>query len=200
MKNIVEKINRSGFIEFLYIGIGIIFEKIRSYFWICVLRLRGYDIDSSVILGKGISFFQGEKKSIKVGKKSFIENGVRIRAGFKGKIYIGKNVRIHDSVFIFAHRKLTIGDNTMISHQVTITDFNHKSPYSEYKDMLKNENAYTSNPVKIGENVWIGAQSIILPGVSIGDNAVIGAGSVVTKNIPIRSVAFGNPAKVIKKI
>ena len=55
-------------------------------------------------------------------------------------------------------------------------------------------------PVNIGNNVWIGAGAIILPGVSIGDNSVIGAGSVVTKDIPANVVAVGNPCKVLREI
>ena len=55
-------------------------------------------------------------------------------------------------------------------------------------------------PVHIGNNCWIGAGSIILPGVTIGDNTVIGAGSVVTKDIPANVVAVGNPCRVLRAI
>ena len=55
-------------------------------------------------------------------------------------------------------------------------------------------------PVHIGNNCWIGAGSIILPGVTIGDNTVIGAGSVVTKDIPANVVAVGNPCRVLREI
>ena len=55
-------------------------------------------------------------------------------------------------------------------------------------------------PVHIGENVWVGAGAVILPGVSIGDNSVIGAGSVVTKDIPANIVAVGNPCRVLREI
>jgi len=63
------------------------------------------------------------------------------------------------------------------------------------------EKAYQYNlPVRIGNNCWIGAGVVIVPGVSIGDNTVIGAGSVVTKDIPANVVAVGNPCKVFREI
>lgn len=55
-------------------------------------------------------------------------------------------------------------------------------------------------PISIGNNIWIGADVCVLPGVTIGDNCVIGAGSVVNKNIPAGSLAVGNPCRVIRKI
>ena len=55
-------------------------------------------------------------------------------------------------------------------------------------------------PVRIGNNVWIGGNSVIAPGVTIGDNVVVGAGSVVTKDVPDNVVVVGNPARILKKI
>ena len=60
--------------------------------------------------------------------------------------------------------------------------------------------AHYSLPIRIGNGVWVGANSVILPGVTIGDNAVIGAGSIVTKDIPANVVAVGNPCKVMREI
>ncbi len=57
-----------------------------------------------------------------------------------------------------------------------------------------------SFPVTIGNNVWIGSNVVVMPGVTIGDNTVIGAGSVVTKDIPANVVAFGNPCRVVREI
>lgn len=57
-----------------------------------------------------------------------------------------------------------------------------------------------AHPIKVGNNVWIGGNVVVLPGVTIGDNAVIGAGSVVTKDIPPGIVAVGNPCRVIREI
>ena len=65
---------------------------------------------------------------------------------------------------------------------------------------LRKKAAQYNLPVRIGDNVWIGAGAIILPGVTIGENSVIGAGSVVTKDIPANVVAVGNPCRVLRPI
>ena len=65
---------------------------------------------------------------------------------------------------------------------------------------LRRQVAQFNMPVHIGNNVWIGAGSVLLPGVSIGDNSVIGAGSIVTKDIPANVVAVGNPCRVLREI
>ena len=91
--------------------------------------------------------------------------------------------------------KVCIGDNAFIAPNVGIYTAGHPLDASDRNKGL--EYAY---PITIGNNVWIGAGVIILPGVTIDNNVVIGAGSVVTKNIPAYSLAVGNPCRVIKRI
>ena len=111
----------------------------------------------------------------------------------------GKNLHIGRGVFINAGCKLQdqggiyIGDGCLIGHNTVIATLNHGMRPEERGDLIPKR-------VCIGNGVWIGSGSIILPGVTIGDNAVIGAGSVVTKDIPENSIAVGNPARVIKSI
>lgn len=93
--------------------------------------------------------------------------------------------------YIQANNGIIFGNNIEIGPGVHIISANHN-----YGNFSK----HNSTPsINIGNNVWIGANSIILPSVNIGDNVVIGAGSVVVKDIPSNSIAVGNPCKVIKK-
>lgn len=108
-------------------------------------------------------------------------------------ITVGKNVFINSGCHFQDQGGITIGDGTLIGHNVLLATLNHDF------NPEKRGTTYPS-PIVIGKNVWIGSNSIILPGIKIGDGAIIGAGSVVTKDVPSMMVAVGNPAKVIKKV
>ena len=115
------------------------------------------------------------------------------------KIIIGNNVGISGST-ITATTTITIGDNTIIGSGCLITDTD-SHPILAAERNLPDWPKYTkSKPIVIGKNVFIGARSIILKGVTIGDGAVVGAGSVVTKDVPANTIVAGNPARVIKTI
>lgn len=110
-------------------------------------------------------------------------------------IEIGENFYSNHNLVILDGAKVEIGDNVFIAPNCCITTAGHSINIDERNRGL--EYAY---PIKIGNNVWIGAGVNILPGVIIGDNVTIGAGSVVNKSIPANSIAVGNPCKVIKTI
>ena len=108
-------------------------------------------------------------------------------------ITLGKNVFINSGCRFQDQGGLTIGDDTLIGHNVVIATLNHDMNPEKRGSLIP-------SPVKIGSRVWIGSGSIILPGITIGDGAVIGAGSVVTKDVPENMVAVGNPARVKKAV
>ncbi len=114
------------------------------------------------------------------------------------RIIIGSNVGISGST-INATTSITIGDNVMIGSGCLITDTD--SHPLHWKDRLDNRNDLTAKaPIVISDNVFIGARSIILKGVTIGEGAVVGAGSVVSKDVPPYTVVCGNPAKIVKSL
>lgn len=115
------------------------------------------------------------------------------------KIIIGNNVGISGTT-INATTTITIGDNTIIGSGCLITDTDSHPILAAERNLPDWPNYTKSKPIVIGKNVFIGARSIVLKGVTIGDGAVVGAGSVVTKDVPAYTIVAGNPAKVIKTI
>lgn len=114
------------------------------------------------------------------------------------KIIIGDNVGISGST-ICATTSVTIGDNVLIGSGCLISDTD--SHPIDWEDRLYDRNEKTRKaPIVIEDNVFIGARSIILKGVTVGEGAVIGAGSVVSKDVPPYSIVCGNPARVVKTL
>lgn len=125
----------------------------------------------------------------------------------------GKNVNIEHGAFFASGRELALGDNSGLGLNCRIT-----GPVSIGRDVMmgpnviivtqNHETADTAVPMRlqtapkhkvtIGDDVWIGANAIILPGVTVGSGCIVAAGAVVTKDIPDRAVVGGNPARVIK--
>ena len=108
-------------------------------------------------------------------------------------IRLGKGVFINEGCCFQDQGGIEIGDNALIGHQVVLATLNHDLIPKKRANMIP-------APIKIGNNVWIGAHATILAGVTVGDNAVVAAGAVVTKDVPANVVVGGVPAKIIKKI
>jgi len=120
-------------------------------------------------------------------------------------IHIGNNCEINMNCVFLDCNRITIGDNCGIGPNVQIYAVAHPVDPNERLNLAEDENSFPfwksfTAPVTIGNNVWIGGGSIILPGVTIGDNTTIGAGSLVTKSIPANCLAVGSPCKVIKEL
>lgn len=110
-------------------------------------------------------------------------------------IEIGKNFYSNYNLIILDCAKVSIGDNVLIGPTVGIYTAAHPLNPQE-----RNEGKEYALPIRIGNNVWIGGQVVINPGITIGNNSVIGSGSVVTHNIPDNVVAAGNPCRVLRPI
>ena len=110
-------------------------------------------------------------------------------------IEVGDNFFANYNLIILDVAKVRIGDNAQIAPNVSIYTAGHPiHPNS------RNSGYEYGIDVTIGDNVWIGGNAVIMPGVTIGDNVVIGAGSVVTKDLPDNVIAAGNPCRIIREI
>jgi len=112
---------------------------------------------------------------------------------------IGANTSISSFTTIYATYGVRIGENCLISSNCGISSYNHiQQSLNRRKDEHRDHEF--SESVIIGNNVWIGMNVCVLPGVTIGNNSIIGSGSVVTKNVPADEIWAGNPAKLLKKL
>lgn len=119
------------------------------------------------------------------------------------KIEIGSRVIIRPSTMLLADPRphgagITIEDDVMLGSGVHIYVSNHRFDNPDLPIIDQGHSA--SKQVVLRRGCWIGANSILLPGVEIGENAIVGAGSIVTKSVPPRVLAVGNPAKVMRMI
>ena len=110
-------------------------------------------------------------------------------------VSVGKNFYTNHNCTILDGAPVTFGDNVFIAPNCVISTAGHAIDSEQRSRGLE-----IARPIRVGNNVWIGANVSILPGVTIGDNTIIGAGSVVNKDIPADVIAVGNPCRVIRKI
>ena len=129
-----------------------------------------------------------------VGENCYVESPFYANMGGR-HVHLGKNVYTNFGVTFVDDTHIYIGDYTMLGPNVTIATAGHPID-PELRQMGLQYNL----PVRIGNNCWLGAGVIVMPGVTIGDNTVIGAGSVVTKDIPANVVAVGNPCRVLRQV
>ena len=144
---------------------------------------------------------EGEKRAAmlkdmfaEIGENCYIEPPLHANWGGKhvhlgNNVYANFNLTLVDDVDIYIGNDCLFGPNTVIATAGHPIDPELRARVTQY-----------NAEVHIGNNVWLGAGVIVMPGVTIGDNSVIGAGSIVTKDIPSTVVAFGTPCKVFREI
>lgn len=140
-------------------------------------------------------------KEFKMGKGVFIGDNVALMRTHKiisngkvGAVSIGEKVTFGSNVYIEYSGDVIIGNHVDLSNGVKI--YSHK--HDCYEIVHSAKNTPSANKVVISDNVWIGANAIILPGVTIGEYSVVGAGSVITHDVPSNSIVAGNPARFIR--
>lgn len=164
-----------------------------SHFIRWVHKFRGVDVGVN-------AFIYLTAKLMRYPQNISIANGAVIKSGVhlcpcnnNATLKVGENTTIGFYTFIYASKSIEIGSNCMIAPFVYIVDSNH----GVKKNVLMNMQENIASKIIIGSDVWIGAQAVILPGVTIGDGAVVAAGSVVNTNVEAYQIVGGIPAKVI---
>lgn len=139
---------------------------------------------------------------------------VKVFCARRAFAYVGKDVTIHAGVQVGSGKLVAIGDysslnvgcsiandtvigcNVMMGPEVLIISGSHNFTRTDLP--MREQGAPSRRPVLIGDDVWIGARSIILPGVVVGSHSIIGAGSIVTRMVPPFAIVAGNPARIVK--
>lgn len=181
-------------IDRLVTRISVFLSRLRVWKYV----LRGIQIGRHCQIGRDVEMRFPFR--IKIGNSCKILGQVRVKScakeadGRRITLDISDHVHIGYGCVIIAHSRIVIGRDTLIAPYCFIIDNNHTI---DSADVPIRRQGATKAPIHIGEDVWIGAHSVILPGVTIGDHAVIGANSTVTRCIPAGAIAVGSPAKVI---
>lgn len=132
------------------------------------------------------------KKLIKIGNRNIIQQDFRF--GNKGVVRLGDNCRINENVYV---QSAVIGDNVLIAPNVAVLASSHNFERTDIPIVEQGDTELKT--VIIEDDVWLGRNVIVLPGITIGTGAIVAAGSVVTKNVQPFSIVAGVPAKLIRK-
>ncbi len=163
------------------------------------LARRGVRLDRSCYVGPGVSVgldtVPRVNGVIEIAAKCELNQGVELNP-WGGSIRLARRVWLGPYVVIYGHGGVEIGESTLVSMHCTILSSNHAIPalgtlIRDVPDELL--------PTKIGRDVWIGANAVILGGVTIGDGAVVAAGAVVTKDVEAGAIVAGVPASLMRK-
>jgi len=149
------------------------------------------------------------RPAVKFGRFCSVYSGCSFAVKGNGRCIIGDYTLLNGAL-IMCEEEITIGSHCLISWNVGIadSDFHPLDPAKRKRDAMalnpllgsRSRPRIPTEPVHIGNNVWIGMGAIILKGVSIGTNSVVGAGAVVSRSVPANVVVAGNPAKIVKKL
>lgn len=177
-------------------SLGYQLERLGSRLRVVRLRWQRIDLGPACRVARGarlaLTWLNAGHGRIALGPACDVRHGAVLES-WGGHIVAGRNVFIGPHAVLYGHGGIDIGNDVLISMHVCVLSSNHAIPAQGNNirgepDVLR--------PVRIGNDVWLGAGAIVLGGVSIGNGCVIGAGAVVTKDIPNGAIAVGVPAEI----
>lgn len=164
-------------------------DRVRAGWW----RARGAALGAKCRVGKGCVIERpwllttGERVQLEHGAHiKIVEDDARVTLGNATFVGFGSELDISS--------ELHVGSHVLIAPGCFITDHSHRHASAGLIDAQ----GIASRPVRIGNNVWLGAHVVVLPGVTIGEGAIVGAGAVVTRDVPPRTIVAGVPARAIR--
>lgn len=165
-------------------------------FWICLYYFVASKLPGSALplsgFGQKIRMLCAKRIFKKFGKDAKVNAGVYFGSGIN--VELGDYSSLNEGAWI--SNDTVIGNDVMMGPYVMMLSGSHN--FDRLDIPMREQGAPPRRPIIIGDDVWIGAKTIILPGVEVGSHSIIGAGSVVTKDVPPCSIVGGSPAKLIK--
>ncbi len=184
------------YLSIIFLVISRSLALIYSYLFLLSLKIRGMHGGKGLRVHRGVSISEW-LCCLWMGRNVVLHKGVKIWMSRNSHLELNDRawVSYYSIIIASTNAKIVIGKNTMIGGNCMIVAADH-----DIRDNVSlRDSGHVVGDIIIGDNCWIGANSVITKNVVIGEGSIIGAGSVVTKNIPPMSIAVGTPAKVIGK-
>lgn len=164
-----------------------VMRRLTANVYVAVLRPLPFGV------GKRLRGLWFKRVARQFGPDAWIGQGTFVNG--PENLSIGRSSSVARGSTLDARGGLTIGDDSMIGFECVLVSHTHESARLDVP--MRAQGMYSA-PIHVGDDVWIGARSIVLPGVTVGDGAIVGAGSVVTRDVPAFAVVAGVPARMLR--
>lgn len=162
--------------------------RLRSWLWRLRLEAKGATVGPQFVMRRGSAFRLGQAVTLKIGSGVILDEDATLFVGDAGQLTLGDHVFIGRRSVVVANLDVTIGHGTQLAHFVTVIDTDHRftdlhRPLVDQGDERK--------AIRIGSEVWLATQAVVLKGRTVGDHAVVGAGTIVSRDVAPGKVVVG---------